>query len=130
MPDRFEAGSHNAIGIAGLNAGVRFLLDQGIETIRRHERDLCRSFLECTGEIEGLTVYGPRELGKRIGVFSVRLEGFEVGPLSEVLEKQFGLLTRPGLHCAPYAHQSLGTFDGGGGQALDHLFQQPVGLGQ
>jgi len=87
MPDRFEAGSHNAIGIAGLNAGVRFLLDQGIDTIRRHERE---SFLECTGEIEGLTVYGPRDLAKRIGVFSVRLEGFEVGLLAEVLEKQFG----------------------------------------
>jgi len=114
MPDRFEAGSHNAIGIAGLGAGVQFILKKGIQNLRNHEEHLCRIFLDETESIDGLTVYGPRNLIQRVGVFSVRLDGFEPAELSAVLEEKFGILTRPGLHCAPLAHQSLGTLDRGG----------------
>jgi len=114
MPDRFEAGSHNTIGIAGLHAALQYLLDKDIAAIRRQEKLLCTAFLEQTGDIEGLAVYGPEDLEKRVGVFSVLIEGYQPGELSAILEEQFGLLTRPGLHCAPFAHQTLGTFKGGG----------------
>jgi cysteine desulfurase/selenocysteine lyase len=114
MPDRFESGSHNLIGIAGLNAGVAFLLEQGWDRIRAHEMELCRTFMSHTEGVDGLTVYGPRDVDKRVGVFSVTIDGYEPGELAAVLEQQFGLLTRPGLHCAPYAHESLGTFEQGG----------------
>jgi cysteine desulfurase / selenocysteine lyase len=114
LPDRFESGSHNLIGIAGLNAGVAYLLEQGMKHIRNHEKELCRTFLEHTAEVGGLTVYGPREIEKRVGVFSVSIDGYEPGDLAAILEQQFGLLTRPGLHCAPYAHEALGTFEQGG----------------
>ena len=114
LPDRFESGSHNLIGIAGLNAGVAFLLERGMENIRSHEIELCRHFLEHTADVEGLTVYGPRDVDKHVGVFSVSINGYEPGELAAVLEQQFSLLTRPGLHCAPYAHENLGTFDQGG----------------
>ena len=114
LPDRFEAGSHNALGIAGLNAGLEYVEQQSIEKLRNHELELCRVFLERTSEIGGLQIYGPDDLAKRVGVFSVSMEGFEPGELAAVLEEQFGLLTRPGLHCAPFAHQAIGTFEQGG----------------
>ena len=114
MPDRFESGSHNAIGIAGLSEGVGYLLDQDFDAIVEHDRMLCEHFLGATEGIEGLTVYGPRNPQDRVGVFSVSVEGFEPAELAAVLEEQFGLLTRPGLHCAPFAHQAIGTFAAGG----------------
>ena len=114
LPDRFESGSHNAIGIAGLGAGVKYVHDKGLEGIRAHEWELMETFLERTSNIAGLTVYGPPSLERRIGVFSVSVEGFEPAELAAVLEEKFGLLTRSGLHCAPFAHKTLGTFEAGG----------------
>lgn len=114
MPDRFEAGSHNLLGIAGLNAGVKYILDRTVVDIRQHERELCAAFLEQTNSIDTLTVYGPDQIDQRLGVFSVSIEGYEPVELAAVLESQFGLLTRPGLHCAPLAHKSIGTLGKGG----------------
>jgi cysteine desulfurase family protein len=114
MPDRFEAGSHNVVGIAGLNEGVRYVLERGVDWLRDHERQLCSVFLEGTSEVAGLKVYGPNDRDKQIGVFSVTVEGYEPLELAAILEKRFGLLCRAGLHCAPFAHESLGTFAGGG----------------
>ena len=114
LPDRYESGSHNVIGIAGLNAGVKYLLERGIDALRAHELELIEAFLALTADIDGLTVYGPTRPAQRVGVFSVSIDGFEPAELAAVLEEQFGLLTRPGLHCAPFAHKILGTFDAGG----------------
>jgi len=109
MPDKYEIGSHNAIGIAGLSEGVAWLLRRGVATIRRHDEKLCRLFLELTEPVEHLTVYGPRDLHARAGVFSVNVAGLTPGELAGVLEADFGLLTRPGVHCAPLAHRTIGT---------------------
>lgn len=114
MPDRYESGSHNAIGLVGLGAGVRWVLDRGVSSLREHELQLCRAFLDASRGIEGLTVYGPTNLEDRVGVFSVRLEGYAPAELSAALETHFGILTRSGLHCAPMAHQTIGTYDAGG----------------
>lgn len=114
LPDRYEPGSHNAVGIAGLDAGVAFLLERGIENLRRHEEQLCRQFMAAAANIDRLTVYGPRELHDRVGVFSVRVAGYEPQELSAALETSFGLLTRSGLHCAPLAHRTIGTYENGG----------------
>ena len=114
LPDRFEAGSHNTLGIAGLGAGVQYLLDKGMDVLAEHDRTLCQTFLDHTADIPHLTVHGPTDLDKRIGVFSVTIDGYAPAELSAVLEEQFGILTRPGLHCAPYAHQTIGTFELGG----------------
>jgi len=114
MPDKFEAGSHNAIGIAGLCAGVGHVLERGVESIREHERALCEAFMAATGSVAGLKVFGPTDLNKRVGVFSVRVDGYDPAELAAVMEERFGVLTRPGLHCAPFAHQALGTLDTGG----------------
>lgn len=113
MPDKYEVGSHNAIGIAGLSEGVAWLLDRGVTEVRRHDRELCRAFLAGTGSTEGLTVYGPRNLDDRSGVFSVNVAGCEPEELAGELESRFGILTRPGIHCAPLAHRAIGTFPAG-----------------
>ena len=114
MPDKFEPGSHNAIGIAGLLEGVRWIQDRGIEKIAAHETDLIRAFLDGISDVEGLTYFGPRGIRNRVGVFSVRIEGLDPHELSSILESNFGILSRPGLHCAPLAHQALGTTAQGG----------------
>ena len=119
LPDRFEPGSHNAIGIIGLSEGVRWILDRGLENLWKHEQDLMKTFIGALdeGELPGLTVYGPSGIKNRCGVFSLRLDapGFEhPQALSDILEKEFGILTRSGLHCAPLAHQTFGTHNTGG----------------
>lgn len=110
MPDKYEIGSHNAIGLAGLAAGVEWVLRRGAESLRFHDEKLCRLFMQLTDGVEHLTVYGPRDVAHRSGVFSVNVDGFDSPrALADVLEADFGLLTRPGIHCAPLAHQTIGT---------------------
>lgn len=109
MPDRFEIGSHNAIGLAGLSEGVAWLLARGVASVRSHDEELCRLFMELTGDVEDLTVYGPRDVARRAGVFSVRAAGLSPGALAAAMEREFGILTRPGVHCAPLAHETIGT---------------------
>jgi cysteine desulfurase/selenocysteine lyase len=114
MPDKYEPGSHNAIGIIGLSEGVKWIAEKGIENIAAHDRELCTAFIDGIRNVEGLTFYGPRSVRNRLGVFSVRIDGFEPYELAAVLESNYGILTRPGLHCAPLIHNALGTTSFGG----------------
>jgi len=114
MPDRFESGSHNAIGIVGLLEGVKWVLERGVDKLASHALDLTRTFLEGVSTIEGLTYYGPQGVRNRCGVFSVRIDGYEPYELAAILESTYGVLTRPGIHCAPLCHQAIGTTAFGG----------------
>ncbi|MBN2064467.1 MAG: aminotransferase class V-fold PLP-dependent enzyme, partial [Sedimentisphaerales bacterium] len=114
MPDKFEGGSHNALGIAGLSEGVGWLIEQGQDQLRQHDVLLCREFLKAADAVPGLTIYGPRDIARRLSVFSVSIDGYTPVELSKLLESQYGLLTRPGLHCAPFAHKAIGSFALGG----------------
>jgi cysteine desulfurase/selenocysteine lyase len=114
LPDRFEAGSHNAVGIAGLLAGVEWIAGQGVAKLRRHEEEICGRMMAQLNAISGLRWFGPRAIDQRVAVFSVRISGIEPVELSAVLDSQFGVLSRSGLHCAPLAHQTIGTLDRGG----------------
>ncbi len=117
MPDRFEPGSHNAPGIIGLSQGVKWILDKSIDQIWRHQRELIGIMSDRlnSDDLPGLTLFGPQGVQDRVGVFSIRIDGFDTPQsLSDVLEKDFGLLTRSGIHCAPLAHQTIGTADRGG----------------
>jgi cysteine desulfurase / selenocysteine lyase len=111
MPDKYEIGSHNAIGLAGLSEGVAWVLARGVDSLRQHDRHLCEVFLQAACKVENLTVYGPPldMLDNRTGVFSVSVKGLTPHELAERLEKDFGVLTRPGVHCAPFAHKTIGT---------------------
>ena len=114
MPDKYEPGSHNAIGIAGLSAGVQWVLDRGVESLAAHELDLSRTFIDAIEDIAGLTYFGPQGVKNRTAVFSVRIDGLDPHELAAVLESHYGILTRPGIHCAPLAHQAIGTTQFGG----------------
>lgn len=118
MPDRFEPGSHNTVGIIGLSEGVQWLLDQTLEKIWQHEQDLCRVMIDGlsdTGEMPGLSYLGPQGIANRCGVFSIRIDGFDrPQALSDILEKEYSILTRSGLVCAPLAHKTFGTHTLGG----------------
>jgi selenocysteine lyase/cysteine desulfurase len=110
MPDRFEPGSHNTIGLAGLNAAAGWLLDRSVAALRVHEVGLIGRVLsafEDAGRFPGMTLLGPKRAGERVGVFSVVHGELSGAALATELESRFGILTRPGVHCAPLAHQAL-----------------------
>jgi cysteine desulfurase family protein len=113
MPDKYEIGSHNAIGLAGLSEGVAWVLEQGPDKLRKHDESLCRRFLDATDGAAGLTIYGPRLIEHRAGVFSFNVDGLSPVQLADALEQQCGVLCRPGVHCAPLAHKTIGTHPDG-----------------
>ncbi len=114
MPDKYEAGSHNAIGLAGLSAGVQWILDRGIESLAQHDLLLVKTFVDAMTKVEGVRYFGPQGVENRAGVFSVRIGELSPHELATILEMQYGILTRPGIHCAPRAHESIGTTPFGG----------------
>jgi cysteine desulfurase family protein len=114
MPDRFEPGSHNAIGIAGLSAGVQWVLDQGVAELHARELDLIRTFIDGVDSIPHLRYFGPQGVRNRVGVFSVVVGDRAPSDLAAALENEFGILTRAGLHCAPLIHQAMHTCEKGG----------------
>jgi cysteine desulfurase family protein len=117
LPDRFEAGSHNAIGIIALSAGVKWILEQTVEALWIHEQQLMQRMVRGLGELEaahGLQWFGPKTIAHRCGVFSLRVPGVDPHDLSRLLEDDYGILTRSGLHCAPLAHKTFGTAESSG----------------
>ncbi len=114
MPDKYEPGSHNAVGLAGLLAGLRWVRGKTVAEIQAEEKALVSTFLGAINGIDGLTLFGPNGVADRIGVFSVRSEGLDPHELSAALESGFGVLTRSGVHCAPWVHRALETIDVGG----------------
>jgi cysteine desulfurase family protein len=113
LPHKLEVGSPNAIGIAGLSEGIEWLLQRTIPALQAHDQRLAGQFLDAVAKIPGLKVYGPGQGPGRVAVFSVSLAGFSPADLGKVLESEFGVLTRAGLHCAPLAHKTIGTFPQG-----------------
>jgi len=113
MPDYLEAGTMNTVGIAGLNEGLKYLQKVGIETVREHEIALNRRLIDGLNEIKGVRVFGAKEPEKSVAVTSFTVEGIDSGELGYILEQGFGILSRTGLHCAPCAHRSIGTFPQG-----------------
>ena len=113
MPDRLEAGTQNTHGLAGLAAGVKFIKEVGLDKIRAHELDLTRHFLNGLTGIKTVTVYGPPDADSRVAVVSINLKGWSPSDLAHILNRDFGIMTRAGLHCAPRAHRTLRTFPQG-----------------
>lgn len=113
MPERLEAGTLNSPGLAGLYEGIKFIAETGLEKIRAHEIALRTRLQRKLEEIEGITVYGPADSSLSTGVLSFTLEGVDCGEMGYILESSFGIICRTGLHCAPLAHQALGTYPQG-----------------
>ncbi|OFV96004.1 MAG: cysteine desulfurase [Acidobacteria bacterium RIFCSPLOWO2_02_FULL_61_28] len=113
LPDAHESGTLNVAGIAGLGAGVRFLLEIGVEAVQTHERKLVAQFLAGAAEISGITLYGPKDAALQCGVVSFNVADAMPSEVGLILDQSFGIMARPGLHCAPSAHRTLGTFPAG-----------------
>lgn len=113
LPDRFEAGTMNLPGIAGLGHSIAYIQEQGLDTLFRHEMELTRLLLEGVSNIPRVRVAGIQGLEGRVGVVSLDFLDQDNAAVSMELEREYGILTRCGLHCAPLAHQSLGTYPQG-----------------
>jgi cysteine desulfurase family protein len=113
MPDRLESGTQNVPGIAGLKAGLEYINSVGLETILQRERGLTEMFLDGLQELHGITIYGPNDSSNMVGVISLTIDGMDPSQISNVLDQEYGIATRPGLQCAPLAHKSIGTFPTG-----------------
>jgi len=113
MPERFESGTPNTPGIAGLKAGVEFLLEAGLAALRRKEIELTRSLLEGLRSIPGVTVHGPRSAEERCGLVSFTVAGFDPSRVGFHLDRDYALCVRVGLHCAFSAHKTIGTYPEG-----------------
>lgn len=113
LPDRFESGTPNLPGIHGFEEALRFIEETGIDALRAHELELTARFLEGLRTIPNLRLCGTEELSRRVGVISVDFTQADNAEAAFRLENEFGILTRCGLHCAPSAHKTLGTFPQG-----------------
>lgn len=113
LPDRFESGTPNSVGIAGLLAGVQFVLEKGVEQIRQNEIALINKLIMGLKKIPRIKLYGPERQEDRIATLSFNFDHLSPSNGALRLEKEFGILCRPGLHCAPAAHHTLGTFPEG-----------------
>ncbi len=114
LPDRYEAGTLNTPGIAGLGAGVGFVLETGIEKIRAHEERLAGRLMEGLAGIDGLRLYGVRNPARRAAVVLFALDGVDAATIGDSLDSEFDIAVRVGLHCAPGAHRTAGTYPLGG----------------
>lgn len=137
FPDMLESGTRNNVGIAGLGAAVDFILETGVETIREHEKALTRALLSALHDVAGLTIYGPLNAEAQTSTISLTFDSLlppgdrydyggcgavnlelmeeEVYPAEagNILNAEYDILVRTGLHCAPIAHKTLKTFPEG-----------------
>jgi cysteine desulfurase / selenocysteine lyase len=112
-PYFLEGGTPNVLGVAGLAAGVKWVQEQGIEHIHAREMGLIERLRRRLAEIGGVTLYGGRDASRRVSTLSFRAEALPAAELGGVLDQAFDIAVRPGLHCSPYIHRSLGTFPEG-----------------
>jgi cysteine desulfurase / selenocysteine lyase len=110
-PDRYECGTLNLPGIAGLAAGVEFIQECGLEAIRGHELGLAKRVEDGLEDLPGVRILRPGVRGT--GVVSFAMADLNPGDLGQLLDSGFDIAVRTGLHCAPLAHQTLGTFPEG-----------------
>jgi len=109
FPFHLEGGTPNVLGVAGLVAGLDFVESRGVDAIRKHEVELCDKLREALAELPGFDVFGHTDATRRVGVVSFRSEMLPAPELAGLLDQSFDIAVRPGLHCSPYIHKSLGT---------------------
>lgn len=113
MPDKFESGTPNAPGIIGLGAGIEYILEIGIDNIRQKELKLTKRFMDEAGKIDGIKIYGPLDMDQHAPVVSLNIKDADSSEVSYILNEEYNIAVRPGLHCAPLAHKTIATFEQG-----------------
>ena len=113
LPERLESGTLNVTGLAGLHAALDFVGEVGIGTLCSHEQTLVSRLRGCLQQLPGCTVHGPAGGSRQGGVLSFTLAGFDPATVGYRLDTEFDIGVRVGLHCAPEAHRTVGTFPEG-----------------
>lgn len=108
LPDRFEAGTLNAVGIAGLNGALEHLLNQDLGYVHEKEKSLHDRLYKAIRDIPGILFYGDMEADK-LPVLSFNIRGVDSGELAGLLDMKYGIMVRSGLHCSPLAHKTFGS---------------------
>ncbi len=108
-PYRLEYGTINSVGVAGLHAGVKWLEERGIHNIHAHEMKLTKMLRDGLQDVDGVTLYCQDDLTDHIGIFLFNIDGFEALNVGTLLDVDYSIASRTGLHCAPLIHEHLGT---------------------
>jgi selenocysteine lyase/cysteine desulfurase len=108
-PYRLEYGTLNTLGIAGLNAGLNWVMEKGIDTIHQQEMKLTRQLRDGLNRIDNVITYCTDTLTNHIGILSFNIKGFEAANTGTLLDGDYHIAVRTGLHCAPLVHEQLGT---------------------
>ncbi|MFQ3567851.1 MAG: aminotransferase class V-fold PLP-dependent enzyme [Aggregatilineales bacterium] len=113
LPDRLESGTPNAVGLAGLAAGIGWIRARGLDALRDHERRQTAALLDGLEAIDGVTLFGPRDPDRQTATIAFAINGLSPSDAGLLLDEEHGVLCRVGLHCAPAAHRTFGTFPRG-----------------
>jgi cysteine desulfurase family protein len=113
LPDKYESGTPNTVGLAGLRAGVRWVLECSVKQIRAHEVGMTRRLIDGLRAIDGVTVYGGLDAKRQTATVSFNIGGMAPSEVGLLLDERYSIMCRVGLHCAPAAHRTMGTFPGG-----------------
>ncbi|MDO4785698.1 MAG: aminotransferase class V-fold PLP-dependent enzyme [Fretibacterium sp.] len=124
LPDRFESGTPNLPGIVGLHASLGWIAETGLDRIAAREHELGERLMEGLARIGGVVLYGRRSMEGRLPVLALNVDGVDNGMLADALSQE-GFETRPGLHCAPVAHRTLGSFPQGSLRVSPGYFTTP-----
>ncbi len=124
-PERFESGTANLVGIAGLGAGLKWIRERGMDNIRDHTIKLHRTLLEGLAAIRGVTTYGRLDPEHSVAIVSFTATGKQTSQIAFRLDQDYEILTRSGLHCAPAAHKTIGSFPGGTVRMAPGIFNTP-----
>jgi selenocysteine lyase/cysteine desulfurase len=108
-PDRYESGTLNAMGIVGLGAAADHLLETGIDRVQARLTELGGRFRAALAGLDGVTLHGPTDPADSVGILSLNIDGVPCATVARLLDDEWGVMTRAGLHCSPAAHRSLGT---------------------
>ncbi|WP_298869406.1 aminotransferase class V-fold PLP-dependent enzyme [uncultured Gimesia sp.] len=114
LPEKFESGNHNAPGLIGLRSALEYILEKGVGTLRQHEQQLTSRLIEGLQQLSGFDLPGPDRIEERVGVISLVNQVVEPQILASILDENFGIQTRAGLHCAPRIHRSIESREYGG----------------
>jgi cysteine desulfurase family protein len=113
LPDKFESGTANLAGIAGLGAGLKWVTDRGIDEIRDHLKKLSQTLIDGLSTIPKVKIYGTLDPERSVSIVSFTVDGMCVSEIGLRLDEEYGVLSRVGLHCAPAAHKTIGSFPEG-----------------
>lgn len=109
LPDKYESGTMNTPGIAGLGAGAEYIIKEGQARLLSHERRLEKLFIEALSHINGIKIYGPADLNSRTGIVALNIRDKDSSEVANLLDERYDVAIRGSLHCAPLAHETIGT---------------------